>query len=454
MEYYGQAAQDLFVLNALNYKTNGFFLEIGSNDPIKISNTYKLETSYGWKGIMVERDSKFLNSYKTTRPNSYPIIADACTIDYAAAFKQYGAPANIDYLQIDLEVTNGSTITVLNNLNKQVMDNYKFAVVTFETDIYRGDYFNTQQLSRDIFEKRGYIRLFSDVNTFEDWYVHPDLVDIDYINSVKSDKQLTYQEIIGIVQQYRIKRFLKENGMTFGTDGKMNVPDYAGIVKLDIGTCFHAPMSQYWLDNELGLFVFGFEPSPFAIEQLRNGPDKNLIEKNIKTYIFNTAKYLNKRFFLVPCALGAAEGSSLFYMTEPNTGCSSTHELTDQLLRYGIRVERTSTVPVFKLSTFFDMFPFDRFHVIDHIKIDAQGSDLDIIKGGGEYIRDRVVCITAECETRYANTVNSEADMNSYMTSIGFERIHHPHTVDPTYVNLKYKSRFDVITSRNIFQKG
>lgn len=54
----GQAEQDKFVLNILNNKKNGFFLELGSNHPIIINNTYVLEKEYNWKGIMVEYDKK------------------------------------------------------------------------------------------------------------------------------------------------------------------------------------------------------------------------------------------------------------------------------------------------------------------------------------------------------------------------------------------------------------
>ena len=62
--YLGQAEQDKFVLNVLQGKKNGYFLEIGSYDPIEINNSYLLETKYDWKGIMVEIDSKFLSLYK------------------------------------------------------------------------------------------------------------------------------------------------------------------------------------------------------------------------------------------------------------------------------------------------------------------------------------------------------------------------------------------------------
>lgn len=41
--YNGQALQDEFVLTVLNNKKNGYFLEIGSYDPIIINNTYILE---------------------------------------------------------------------------------------------------------------------------------------------------------------------------------------------------------------------------------------------------------------------------------------------------------------------------------------------------------------------------------------------------------------------------
>jgi len=44
--YNGQAEQDKFILNVLKEKKDGFFLEIGSNHPININNTFVLETKY------------------------------------------------------------------------------------------------------------------------------------------------------------------------------------------------------------------------------------------------------------------------------------------------------------------------------------------------------------------------------------------------------------------------
>ena len=201
--YNGQVGQDLFVLKSTNYKHNGTFLEIGSNDPIYINNTYLLEKNYGWRGIMVEYDNKYLEGYNLHRKLSKSIINDATLIDYKKEFENFNMPNIIDYLQIDLEVTNNSTLTTLKILDTQIMNNYKFAVITFEHDFYAGDYFNTRAESREIFLRRGYVLVFPDVmndgNQFEDWYVHPDLVDMNFINSIKSNSSFEYTDIVKIL---------------------------------------------------------------------------------------------------------------------------------------------------------------------------------------------------------------------------------------------------------------
>jgi hypothetical protein len=187
--YYGQANQDKFVLNVLKEKRNGYFLEIGSNDPIKINNTYLLESKYDWKGIMVEYVQSYLPIYKQVRPNSIHIMNDASLVDYLNVFKTNNVPLSLDYLQIDLEACNGSTLKTIRKLDSDIFDIYKFATVTFEHDIYHTNFGNTRLLSREIFMNRGYICVFEDINNkginpYEDWYVHPDLVDMNYVNNL------------------------------------------------------------------------------------------------------------------------------------------------------------------------------------------------------------------------------------------------------------------------------
>lgn len=49
-----QLFQDLFVLFFLNGKRNGVFVKFGAADGVNLSNSYMLETQFGWKGILAE----------------------------------------------------------------------------------------------------------------------------------------------------------------------------------------------------------------------------------------------------------------------------------------------------------------------------------------------------------------------------------------------------------------
>ena len=49
-----QIFQDLFVINELDFKEDGFFVEIGAADGKYLSNTYLLEKEFKWDGLVVE----------------------------------------------------------------------------------------------------------------------------------------------------------------------------------------------------------------------------------------------------------------------------------------------------------------------------------------------------------------------------------------------------------------
>ena len=46
-----QLRQDIFALFVLNFKKNGFFIEIGAADGVHCSNTYIMEKYLSWNGI-------------------------------------------------------------------------------------------------------------------------------------------------------------------------------------------------------------------------------------------------------------------------------------------------------------------------------------------------------------------------------------------------------------------
>lgn len=69
--YSTQLNQDLFAL-IINRFNPGFYVEIGANDGFTLSNTVYLEEKFGWSGILVEPNPRYINSL-AKRSNSLVI---------------------------------------------------------------------------------------------------------------------------------------------------------------------------------------------------------------------------------------------------------------------------------------------------------------------------------------------------------------------------------------------
>ena len=218
-----------------------------------------------------------------------------------------------------------------------------------------------------------------------------------------------------------------------------DIPDNCTHVKLDIGLSFNAPQSQAWLSKETNLMVFGFEPNPELTKPLQQ-------------------KFTNTRQFqLIPVALSnvAKEEEMNFYINSNDCGTSSLFKHDEQQLG---PIKNEVSVPVVSLKMFFDEFPWDRFEYIDYIKIDAQGSDFNILKSAGNYLSEKVVFVTAEPDGfQYfgAHECNTE-NITSYMESQNFVRINHPNTNDPTFVNKVFSDKgiHETIHIEQIGQSG
>ena len=167
----------MFVLTMLNGKTKGTYLEIGTADPIYNNNTYLLEKKFNWKGISVEINPLEVEKFLETDRNGPILMLNALNIDYKEELKALTSKNTIDYLQIDCEPAD-ITYQVL---EKIPFDDYKFAVITYEHDYYADETKSYRSKSRKFLESKGYIMVVGDIapdknSTFEDWWVHPDLV--------------------------------------------------------------------------------------------------------------------------------------------------------------------------------------------------------------------------------------------------------------------------------------
>ncbi len=185
---HSQVFQDIFVLSMLNGKREGSYLEIGGGYAFHKNNTALLERDFGWKGVSVEFNEQCVNDYKTNRPNANVLHTDALLLNYSRLLKQYFSDQDvIDYLQLDIEPS-ANTYEALLSIP---FDEYKFRVITYEHDHYvdvSGSYRNK---SREYLTKMGYELVVTNVaeddeSAFEDWWVHPDLVDRSIINIMKA----------------------------------------------------------------------------------------------------------------------------------------------------------------------------------------------------------------------------------------------------------------------------
>lgn len=175
---HSQCGQESLVLSLLNGKKAGYYVEIGAWDYKDCSNTFLLETEFGWKGIGIEILKKHARKYNKKRRNKCLNI-DALSLDYSKIFKDNQFPEIIDYLQLDID----PSVNTFNCLLKMPFDQYRFRIITFEHDLYISPQNAIhQELGHHYLEQFGYFRIGKNVCynglAFEDWYVHSDLISI------------------------------------------------------------------------------------------------------------------------------------------------------------------------------------------------------------------------------------------------------------------------------------
>jgi FkbM family methyltransferase len=223
-----------------------------------------------------------------------------------------------------------------------------------------------------------------------------------------------------------MEEICKAAGLTV-MNGMIVIPDWVKHVKLDIGMGRFPIYSREWLKKEPDTLIFGFEPCPDAL-------------KNIHENWIITKEQLGRNVFVLPIALSSSPNSSLdFYVTTPASESSSLYRPKQSFLdHYQFQTEKI-TVPSFTLQEFLELLPASQ--LIEYIKIDAQGADLDIVQSGKNMISERVVYLTLEADDhQYENCDSNAKKTESYMSSIGFDVVNHPNTEDLTYLNCKFAS--------------
>ena len=203
-----QLGQDLFVaLNTWNLSESKFFVEFGATDGVYHSNTWLLEKSLGWSGILAEpckswhanlfKERNCIIDTRCVAPESgkqvdfleidgarekmeLSVISSYANSDChlqarAGKKKSYNvettslndllayhrAPKRINYLSIDTE---GSEYDIIKNFD---FSKYQIDIITIEHNFKQG----TRNQILKLLNEAGFERIFCDVSKFDDWYV-------------------------------------------------------------------------------------------------------------------------------------------------------------------------------------------------------------------------------------------------------------------------------------------
>ena len=179
-----KSLQDYFIYLIGLECGNLTFLELGAGPAIHGCNTYTLEKFHKWKGVSIELDSSLASTFRLQRIN--PIInADALLLNYEEILESFNLGPDIGYLQIDIDPSFQSLACLL----RIPFDRYRFAGITFEHDRYRSGS-KVAKAKRAVLKHYGYELLVEDLLVdnkypYEDWWVHPALVDIKKFQNLK-----------------------------------------------------------------------------------------------------------------------------------------------------------------------------------------------------------------------------------------------------------------------------
>jgi hypothetical protein len=184
---YSNMSQDMFAIAMMNGKTNGTYLEIGAHKPKEVSNTYILESVFGWRGASVEIDPQLVDQFRSERAN--PILChDALTVDYIQLLQDNGIDLSVDYLSCDVEPPE-NTFSALKKIDH---NRIRFKVITFEHDAYNENENGpkVREESRVFLTELGYELVLGNIGLdgfcVEDWYVDPLQIDRTIVDSVKN----------------------------------------------------------------------------------------------------------------------------------------------------------------------------------------------------------------------------------------------------------------------------
>lgn len=203
-----------------------------------------------------------------------------------------------------------------------------------------------------------------------------------------------------------LKSLLLQNDIFFVED-KVYIEKSFKKVFIDVGLSSNAPVSETLFTNNPDTLIYGFEPLPANVDHIKSGTSPHPIKIKLDR--------IGREFKLIPCALSNSSFENKeFYVASQDSGCSSLN------IPLFFDVQEVISVPVFTLENFLKMLPLNSIKYIDFLKVDSQGSDLEIVSGAGIYLRHILLIMTEISVGQYYGQSNSTRSTLWFFLRKGF----------------------------------
>lgn len=178
---------------------------------------------------------------------------------------------------------------------------------------------------------------------------------------------------------------------------------------IDVGAHFGEDSIERTRNNE-NLKCLAFEPTPELVERLTRDTES-----------------FKDRYQVVGCAIADFDGEADFHLVVNDTGSASLNEFSDNLHhtwpgRTDFVVRKTIKVKVYRLETWLKEFA-PEITEIEYLHVDAQGSDLAVLKGMGDMInivRAGVVEVPENADVKLYKVQHSKDETLEFLQKSGF----------------------------------
>ena len=190
------------MIKKVSPETTAYFVEIGANDGKYLSNTFTLENTFGWNGLLSEVNSSLTQTLFLNRPKSkidvravdeisgilkvfkqsknseysalegFSVHTDQFidsisevveTINLTDLLEELKSPKCIEFLSIDTE---GNEFDILKGLNFKM---FRFNYIAVEVS-------RNQEEITEILRSNGYIRILEEVSLWDQWWISQEVM--------------------------------------------------------------------------------------------------------------------------------------------------------------------------------------------------------------------------------------------------------------------------------------